>query len=209
MIRLTLSSEWANNYFGSMKNNDLEVNYIKVISRNKFYYPLGNFTLAFSLAMGYEKNFATDILKDNSGNVLLNSNNVPRTHGYIPSIKVFRLDGYDEIRGFDESEINRLKSGQPIGDVVVQREAYFTAFKFEPRYNITDTIQVGVFFDAGRVSVDEFKPFDLRTSVGAGLKFLTPVGSLDFDYGIKLQRKTYPDSKIDSVGRFHLSIGFF
>jgi outer membrane protein insertion porin family len=206
---LNLSSEWANNYFGSMKNNDLEVNYIKVISRNKFYYPLGNFTLAFSLAMGYEKNFATDILKDNSGNVLLNSNNVPRTHGYIPSIKVFRLDGYDEIRGFDESEINRLKSGQPIGDVVVQREAYFTAFKFEPRYNITDTIQVGVFFDAGRVSVDEFKPFDLRTSVGAGLKFLTPVGSLDFDYGIKLQRKTYPDSKIDSVGRFHLSIGFF
>ncbi|MDO9181009.1 MAG: POTRA domain-containing protein, partial [Bacteriovorax sp.] len=39
---LNLSSEWANNYFGSMKNSDLEVNYIKVINRNKFYYPLGN-----------------------------------------------------------------------------------------------------------------------------------------------------------------------
>ena len=206
---LNLSSEWANNYFGSMKNYDLEVNYIKVISRNKFYYPVGDFTLAFSLAMGYEKNFSQDILRDSNGNAILNSNNVPRTQGYIPSIKVFRLDGYDEIRGYDEGEINRLSSGQAIGDVVVQNEAYFTAFKFEPRYNITDAIQLGVFFDAGRVFVDEFKPFDLRSSVGAGLKFLTPVGSLDFDYGVKLQRRTYPDKKRDSVGRFHLSIGFF
>lgn len=206
---LNLSSEWANRYFGSMKNDDLEVNYVKFISRNKFYYPLGNFTLAFSLALGFEKNFALDLLKDSSGNVLYNSNNVPRTHGYIPSIKVFRLDGYDEIRGYDENEINRIKSGQAIGDIVVQNEAYFTAFKFEPRYNLTDSVQIGIFFDAGRVYVDEFKPFDLRSSVGAGLKFLTPVGSLDFDYGFKLQRETYSGNKRDSAGRFHLSIGFF
>ncbi len=206
---LNLSSEWANHYFGSMNNSDLEVNYIKVISRNKFYYPLGDFTLAFSLAMGYEKNFALDLIKDNAGNVVLNSNGLPRTHGYIPSIKVFRLDGYDEIRGYDEGEINRVRTGQPIGNIVVQNEAYFTAFKFEPRYNLTDTLQLGIFFDAGRVFVDEFRPFDLRTSVGAGFKVLTPVGSLDFDYGVKLQRKTYPDAIRDSFGRFHLSIGFF
>jgi outer membrane protein insertion porin family len=206
---LNLSSEWANHYFGSMKDIDLEVNYVKVISRNKFYYPIGDFTLAFSMAMGYEKNFALDILKDSTGTPLLNSNGVKRTHGYIPSIKVFRLDGYDEIRGYDEGEVNRLRSGIPIGEVVVQNEAYFTAFKFEPRYNLSDTMQLGVFFDAGRVSVNEFIPFNLRTSVGAGFKFLTPVGSLDFDYGIKLQRKTYPDKTRDSFGRFHLSIGYF
>lgn len=206
---LNLSSEWANHYFGSMKNSDLEVNYVKVINRNKFYYPIGDFTLAFSMAMGYEKNFAIDLMKDSQGNVLTNSNGVPRTRGYIPSIKVFRLDGYDEIRGYDDGEINRLRTGVPIGDVVVQNEAYFTAFKFEPRYNVTDTLQLGVFFDAGRVSVDEFIPFNLRSSVGAGFKFLTPVGSLDFDYGIKLQRKTSPNGVRDSFGRFHLSIGYF
>lgn len=206
----SLSSEWANQYFGSMKNEDLEVNYVKVISRNRHYIPLGNFTLAFSLAVGYEKNFAEDILIDPvTKQPLINANGVPRTRGYIPSIKVFRLDGYDEIRGYDEGEINRVRSGQSIGDIVVQKEAYFTAFKFEPRYNLTDSIQLGVFFDAGRVFVDDFQPFDLRTSVGAGLKFLTPVGSIDFDYGVKLQRRTYPDSRRDSVGRFHLSIGFF
>lgn len=206
---LNLSSEWANHYFGSMKNADLEVNYVKVITRNKFYYPIGDFTLALSLAMGYEKNFALDLMKDVNGNILLNSNGAPRTHGYIPSIKVFRLDGYDEIRGYDDGEVNRLRSGTPIGDVVVQNEAYFTALKFEPRYNVTDTVQLGVFFDAGRVSVNEFIPFNLRSSVGAGFKYLTPVGSLDFDYGVKLQRKTSPKGVRDSFGRFHLSIGYF
>ncbi len=204
-----ISSEWANHYFGSMKNVDLEVNYLKIVTRNKFYYPLGDFTLAFSLAMGFERNFARDVLRDDFGNIVLNSNNLPKTRGYIPSIKVFRLDGYDEIRGYDENEINRLASGESIGEVVVQNKAYFAAFKFEPRYNLTDTVQLGVFFDAGRVSVDVFKPFDLRTSAGAGLKLLTPVGSLDFDYGVKLKRNTYPDGKRDTFGRFHLSIGFF
>jgi outer membrane protein insertion porin family len=204
-----LSSEWANNFFGSMKEKDLEVNFVKVISRNRFYYPVGDFVLALSIAAGYQKNFAEEVLKDGAGNVILNSNGKPKTSGYIPSIKVFRLDGYDEIRGYDEGEINRLINGTSIGEVIVQREAYFTALKFEPRYNVTDAIKIGVFFDAGRVYVDDFQPMRLRTSVGAGLKYVTPVGSLDFDYGFKLQRKTYPDQQRESVGRFHLSIGFF
>lgn len=209
----TLSSEWANSNFGSMKQADLEVNFVKVISRNRFYYPIGDFTLALSIAGGYQKNFADDKLTNTDGTPILNTNGLPKTRGYIPSIKVFRLDGYDEIRGYDDGEINRLLDGREIGDVVVQDEAYFTALKFEPRYNLTDTLQLGIFFDAGRVFVEDFQPTKLRTSVGAGLKYLTPVGSLDFDYGFKLQRKTYSEGKSnetrDSVGRFHLSIGFF
>lgn len=205
----TLSSEWANSHFGSMKETELEVNFVKVISRNKFYYPAGDFTLALSVAAGYQKNFAEDVLVSGDGNTVLNANGQPKTRGYIPSIKVFRLDGYDEIRGYDDGEINRLIDGREIGEVVVQKEAFFTALKFEPRYSLTDSLQLGVFFDAGRVYVDNFEPTRLRSSVGAGLKYLTPVGSLDFDYGFKLQRKTYSGETRDSVGRFHLSIGFF
>ena len=206
----TLSSEWANNYFGSMKNSDLEINYVKIINRNKFYIPMGNFTLAFSLAMGFEKNFANQLLIDTATNLpLTNANGYPRTKGYIPSIKVFRLDGFDEIRGYDETEINRTRSGLPVGSLIVQNNAYFTAFKFEPRYNLTDTVQLGIFYDAGQIYIDSLEPFKLRSSIGAGLKFLTPVGSIDFDYGVKLQRKVYPDTAYDSMGRFHLSIGFF
>jgi outer membrane protein insertion porin family len=184
-----LSSEWANPYFGSMKTNELEVNFVKLISRNKYYYSISDFTFAFSLGMGMEKNYAEK--------------------GYIPSIKVFRLDGYDEIRGYDEGEINHLINGQAIGDVTVDHTAYFSAFKFEPRYNISDNVQVDVFFDAGRVSVNSFEPLNLRSSTGVGFKFLTAVGALDFSYGWKLQKKTYLGGASDSAGRFHLSIGYF
>ncbi len=208
-----LSSEWANSNFGSMKLADLEVNFIKVISRNRFYYPVGNFVIALSVAGGYQKNFADEVLKDSFGNPVVFTEGFDKgkskTKGYIPSIKVFRLDGYDEIRGYDDTEINRLMNGVPVGDVVVQKEAYFTAIKVEPRYSLTDNLKLGVFFDAGRVFVNDFQPFKLRSSVGAGLKYVTPVGSLDFDYGIKLQRKSNADGSRDSMGRFHLSIGFF
>jgi outer membrane protein insertion porin family len=204
-----LSSEWANNRFGSMKQSDLEVNFVKVISRNKFYYPLGDFTLALSIAAGYQKNFANELNRDSNNNVILNDRGIPKTKGYIPGIKVFRLDGYDEIRGYDDGEINRTLAGQLINEIIIKDEVYFTALKFEPRYSITDNIKVGVFFDAGRLFVEHFKPLKLRTSAGLGLKYVTPVGSLDFDYGVKLQRKTSPEGNRDSVGRFHLSIGFF
>jgi len=185
----SLSSEWANPYFGSMKDSSFEVNYVKLIARNKFYFSLGNFVFATSIAGGFEKNYAVG--------------------KYIPSIKVFRLEGYDEIRGFDDAEINRIPGGILISDVAVQDSAYFVAFKFEPRYNVNDSVQLDVFFDAGRVFVNKFQPLDLRTSVGAGIKFLTPVGSLDFDYGIKLKKESYSDGTRDGTGRFHISIGFF
>jgi len=186
---LNLSSEWANRYFGSMRDTTFEVNYVKVISRNRFYFPLGDFVFATSIATGFEKNYAEGY--------------------YIPSIKVFRLDGFDEIRGYEDGEINRIPDGTLISEKAVTDKAYFVAFKFEPRYNLSDSMQLDIFFDAGRVFVDKFQPLDLRTSVGAGFKFLTPVGSLDFDYGIKLNKRTYPDQKRDTTGRFHLSIGFF
>ncbi len=186
---LNLSSEWANRYFGSIKDKSFEVNYVKIINRNRFYYPLGDFVFATALSTGFQRNFAEGF--------------------YIPNIKVFRLDGYDEIRGFEDGEINRSTAGVPIGDIIVSRDAYFLAFKFEPRYTVNDFLQLDVFYDAGRVFINKFDPSKLRSSVGFGFKILTQVGSLDFDYGVKLNRKNYSDGKRDATGRFHLSIGFF
>lgn len=204
-----LSSEWANKYFGSMENQDIQINYIKVISRNRFYIPFGDVTLAMSVSGGYQKNFATEVYTNSSGQSEVNSNGKLRTRGYIPSIKLFRLEGYDEVRGFEDSEINVVESGDNIGEVILQDSLYFVNFKLEPRYNLTDQLQIGIFYDAGRLFTESVKPFKLRSAVGAGVKFLTPVGSLDFDYGVKLDRKTNKDGAQESFGRFHLSIGFF
>lgn len=204
-----LSSEWANRYFGSMTNEEIEINYIKLISRNRFYIPLGDVTLAMSIAGGYQRNFANELYTNKSGQTELNSNGVLRTKGYIPSIKLFRLEGYDEVRGFEDSEINVIENGENIGELVVQDSLYFVNFKIEPRYNLTDQLQIGIFYDAGRLFMGSVKPLKLRSAVGAGLKFLTPVGSLDFDYGVKLDRKINREGAQESFGRFHLSIGFF
>jgi len=199
-----LNWEFASPALGSQNNEDIEINFSKVISRNRFYIPVGsrNFVLALSVAGGMQKNYANEQAGFNSDGTI-------RTRGYIPSIKVFRLDGFDIVRGFADNEINKVDEGEDITSKRIQGKAYFVNFKFEPRYYIDDTLVIGPFFDAGRLFVDTIRPADLRTSTGLTLKFLTPVGTLDFDYGVKLNRQDLGNGNRESFGRFHLSIGYF
>jgi len=188
------SSEFANPTFLSTGSNqaDNEVNFLKLTARSKFYTPLvfENWNMATSLSIGYQKNLGAD---------------------FIPSIKVFRLDSVDVVRGFADDEANRLDmaSNPDISEVIIDNSAYFLNFKIEPRYDLSDSMVLGFFFDAGRVFVNHFKPLSLRTAVGASFKFKTPVGTLDFDYGFKLKRRDVALNQRERVGRFHLSIGFF
>src|SRR5690606_24381202 len=96
-----------------------------------------------------------------------------------------------------------------ISDVRISDTAYMANFKFEPRYFINDALMAGIFYDAGRVFVNSVKIGELRDSVGVTLKILTPVGTLDFDYGIKLLRERNKNGTLEDPGRFHVSIGFF
>ena len=130
---------------------------------------------------------------------------------FIPNIKVFRLTGMDIVRGFTDEEINRVPGDEKndISEVKIDDRAYLANFKLEPRFIINDAIMAGVFYDAGRVFVNEVDLGQLRDSVGVTFKILTPVGTLDFDYGIKLLRERNKDGSLESPGRFHVSIGFF
>lgn len=195
-----LSTEWANPYFLSQDEPDLTINYYKLISRNRFYIPFKNGTVAISMVGGIQENLARE---------KVTVNGVTQTEGYIPNIKVFRLTGMDIIRGFSDEEANRLPNGDDISDVRIDNRAYLANFKFEPRYFINDALMAGVFYDAGRVFVDRVDLGDLRDSVGVTFKIITPVGTLDFDYGIKLLRERNKDGSLEDPGRFHVSIGFF
>lgn len=197
-----LSVEFANPYFLSQKDPDLTINYYKLVSRNRFYIPYKNGTVAISLVGGVQENLANQ-------NVTVDG--VRQTEGYIPSIKVFRLTGMDIVRGFNDEEINRIPgdSRDDISEVRIQERAYLANFKFEPRYFINDSLMAGVFYDAGRVFVNRVDLGELRDSVGITFKILTPVGTLDFDYGIKLLRERNKDGSLEDPGRFHVSIGFF
>ncbi len=195
-----LSCEFANPYFFSQKEPDLTINYYKLISRNRFYIPFKNGTVALSLVGGVQENLATETATTDGVEVF---------KGYIPTIKVFRLTGMDIIRGYTDEEMNRLPDGQDISDVRVTNKAYMANFKLEPRYFINDALMGGIFYDAGRVFVDRFDLGEVRDSVGVTFKVITPVGTLDFDYGIKLLRKKDPSGRLEDPGRFHVSIGFF
>ncbi|WP_408098485.1 POTRA domain-containing protein [Peredibacter sp. HCB2-198] len=195
-----LSTEWANPYFLSQKEPDLTINYYKLISRNRFYIPFKNGTVAISMVGGIQENLARE---------KVTVNGVTQTEGYIPNIKVFRLTGMDIIRGFSDEEANRLPNGNDISEEKIDNRAYLANFKFEPRYFINDALMAGVFYDAGRVFVNRVDLGDLRDSVGVTFKIITPVGTLDFDYGIKLLRERNKDGSLEDPGRFHVSIGFF
>ena len=180
-----LSLEYANPQLGSMDTGDLEVNFVKVISRNKFYIPYKKWVLASSFSLGMQSNLAGE-------------------DDFIPSIKVFRLSGVDSVRGYDNSEINRVESGDEISEIIINDRAFFTNIKVEPRFYMSDSTIFGLFLDAGNVTINKIDFGTLRYAAGVTLKYLTPVGTIDFDYGVKIGRK-----KNEGLGKFHLSIGFF
>lgn len=192
------STEFANQAFLSQSNNDLAIDYYKFINRNRFYVPMNNLgVLAISTTFGIQENNKKKF--DASG----------KSIGYVPNIKVFRLTGMDIIRGFEDSEANRLISGDDISEVEINKRAYMVNLKIEPRFYLSDNTMLGVFYDAGRIFVNEIDESALRSSAGLSFKYLTPVGSVDFDYGIKLLRKRDSSGKLESPGRLHVSIGFF
>ncbi len=94
---------------------------------------------------------------------------------------------------------------------------YFTIFNkytMEMRYplslNPSSTIFALGFFEAanGWYSFKDYNPFQLRRSVGLGMRFYLPMfGLLGFDYGIGLDRFTGTNSMKDAA-RFTFMLGF-
>ncbi|MDH4469119.1 MAG: BamA/TamA family outer membrane protein [Bacteriovoracaceae bacterium] len=204
-----INTELAKPEFLSKKSGPYEINYYKLVTRSKMYFPVTpQFIVATSLTFGLQENLSKNNLYDNNG-VQQYVDGEPAKEGFIPSIKVFRLTGIDNVRGFADDEINILRDGRDITQVFIQNRVFLTSLKLEPRYMVRDDLAVGVFMDAGRVQVDSFEPSDLRSSVGVSLKYLTPVGTLDLDYGVKLSRQKGLNDKLESPGRIHVSIGFF
>lgn len=127
----------------------------------------------------------------------------------------FALLGYDIIahRGYPVYD----NSNPKINPDKQQANQYFTIFNkytLELRYplslNPTSTIYALGFFEAanGWYSFKDYNPFQLRRSVGLGMRFFLPMfGLLGFDYGIGLDRFT-PGSSLKDAARFTFMLGF-
>lgn len=205
---LALHSEYPLTFLSENKNN-LDVDYLTWLARTRFYVPAGKkWVFALGLSFAQQYNFNKNLIY-RAGGVVRDSDGQIKTQGNIPSIKVLRLTGLDTVRGYSEQEINKRDDGRDVIDGFIQDKVSLFTLKFEPRYLINDKFSIAPFYDTGRSFAGQIRFRELRHSAGLSLKYITPVGVLEFSYGHKLHRKRYHDGSRDDAGRFHVSLGLF
>jgi len=127
----------------------------------------------------------------------------------------FALLGYDIIaqRGYPVYESSNPKVN-PDQQTSRQHFTIFNKYAVEVRYPLSlaasSTIYALGFFEAanGWYSMKEYNPFNLRRSVGIGMRFYLPMfGLLGFDYGIGIDRLNGTNALKDA-GRFTFMLGY-
>jgi outer membrane protein insertion porin family len=117
----------------------------------------------------------------------------------VPIRERFFLGGRNTVRGFQENDIGpQGENGDPQGgDVLMNTNV---ELRFPLLYGFGGAVFAdggGVYLRKHAVSIEGF-----RRSAGVGLRYMTPIGPLSLDYGIKLDRR-----QNESFGRLHFSIG--
>ncbi len=125
----------------------------------------------------------------------------------VPIDKRFFLGGIYTIRGFQAREVGpRDKNGDFIGG---DTEAFANLEYIFPLYKSLNLKGV-IFFDVGNAWGDDFWGEDdkvfasWRYSAGFGVRWLSPLGPLRFEYGFNLDPRDY-----ESNGQFDFMIGRF
>jgi len=123
----------------------------------------------------------------------------------------FGFAGFDIIsfRGYEVTDLPNNIDPATGGEAATPA---FNKFTLEMRYplslNPSSTIYVTAFAQGGNAwrSLREFNPFDMRRSVGMGLRVFLPMfGTLGFDYGIGLDKE---GEAIGDLATFNIVLGF-
>ncbi|MEZ5040622.1 MAG: outer membrane protein assembly factor BamA [Saprospiraceae bacterium] len=125
----------------------------------------------------------------------------------------FGFAGVDiiSLRGYEE---NQLEANlDPNGTSATVPTPVFDKYTLELRYplslNPSSTIYVLAFAQGGNTwrSLRDFNPFDLKRSVGMGLRVFLPMfGTIGFDYGIGFDKPG--ERSFSNLGDFNIILGF-
>jgi outer membrane protein insertion porin family len=169
-----LSMEIASKYIGS------ETNYIKYELKSGYYHGLfKGLILAISLRAGVAESY--DEAEE------------------LPLIKRFFLGGRNTVRGYAQDHLGpKGENDDPTGGNV------FLMNNLELRAHVWKSLGLVTFLDGGNVWLtrDDVVLNEYKFTVGAGLRYMTPVGPFRLDYGYKLDRE-----EGESAGEIHFSIG--
>jgi outer membrane protein insertion porin family len=127
----------------------------------------------------------------------------------------FALLGYDIIaqRGYPVYQTSNPRVNpdqQGASEYFTMFNKYVLELRYPLSLNPSSTIYALGFFEAanGWFQFKDYNPFQLRRSVGVGMRFFLPMfGLLGFDYGIGLDRIT-PNGKLKDASRFTFMLGF-
>lgn len=160
-----------------------DIGYTKYIAETGWYFPLvWDFVGVAHAKAGY----ITDIKKKK-----------------LPDYEKFYMGGIGSLRGFERDDLapKDAEGASVGGDGFVQ-------FNFELVFPLLKKVGIhGVlFFDTGRIYKErddiEFNPADLRQSAGGGIRWLSPMGPLDLEYGYILDPKNSDHGR----GQFEFSM---
>ncbi|HCY87353.1 MAG TPA: outer membrane protein assembly factor BamA [Desulfobacteraceae bacterium] len=154
--------------------------FIKIRLEARYYYPATEkLTLAVRAQSGYLQPYGTNTR--------------------IPEDQLFFLGGTSTVRGFDENMLRFDDEDNAVGGRAM------TLASLEARYDIGKRLEAALFYDTGAVRKSQGRSGSdaLRSSVGTGLRYQTPVGPIGILYGWKLD----PEPG-ESRGSFHFSMGY-
>jgi outer membrane protein insertion porin family len=191
---------------------------VKLDKRNDPLLPKSGYTLSFepkaSLeGIGSQANFVSGILRS-TAIVPLSPLSARYSLGFglsgglaqpwgdteeIPITQRMYLGGRTTVRGFRENSLGpRGDDGAVIGgDTMLAAKTQF-------QYLAADSFSTHLFFDCGNVWLRhrDFELADIRTSMGVGFQYLSPIGPIGFDVGRPLDEKSGEPSV-----RVHFSVG--
>ncbi len=138
-----------------------------------------------------------------------------------PLATQYTITGRDQIyfRGYENTDFPAQLTRTSGGAELIGGATIYNKFSIELRYpislNPSSTIFVMAFADGGNAwnQFRDYDPFDLKRSVGAGLRVFLPMfGTLGFDYGIGFDKPAIinnPDGfKWTELGQFTVILGF-